>query len=197
MKETKSVNMKYYKFNKKSLKMEEVNSFLVHFPAILLSLIVFVLLFSSFEKAENKVTTKSLLNVVSHSTPPIPEYIARPKKTPSVDFVTVNGTYYNSDPSQGEGDGSTTADGSKIDIDLLNSGVIKWVALSRNLLKRFGGTFNFGDKIMIEHEDKRVAGVWIVRDCMNARFTNKIDFLIPKGAEFAGRIKDIKIKLVK
>ena len=185
--------MKYYKYNQEKMQYEEVNKFKIHLPFALTLALLSVLFFStsttSVEKSEKALTMKIIIKA-----PVVVEQ--KPKKVsekPKVDFTLVTGTYYHSDPLQGEGDGSTTADGSKIDINLLESGQIKWVALSRNLLKQWGGKFKFGDRIIVEHEDKRVAGIWIVRDCMNARFTNKIDFLIPKGMDFCGKIKNIKL----
>jgi 3D (Asp-Asp-Asp) domain-containing protein len=52
----------------------------------------------------------------------------------------------------------------------------KYIALSRNMLKRWGGEFNYGDLVKIEeagHKD----GVYKVVDTMNKRFINRIDFL--------------------
>ena len=52
----------------------------------------------------------------------------------------------------------------------------KLVALSRNLLKRWGGKFNYGDTIKItgtKHKD----GIYTIADTMNERFTDRLDFL--------------------
>ena len=52
----------------------------------------------------------------------------------------------------------------------------KLVALSRNLLKRWGGKFNYGDTIKItgtKHKD----GIYTIADTMNKRFVNRLDFL--------------------
>jgi len=56
----------------------------------------------------------------------------------------------------------------------------KWVAVSRDLLKRWGGSFEYGDKIQIVGT-KNKDGVYTIVDCMNKRFRKKIDILETKG----------------
>ena len=67
-----------------------------------------------------------------------------------------------------------TADGTKIRISKASE--YKFVALSRNLLKRWGGPFDYGDFILIKnagHKD----GVYQVRDTMNPKWVNVVDIL--------------------
>ena len=67
-----------------------------------------------------------------------------------------------------------TADGTRIRISRASD--YKFVALSRNLLKRWGGPFDYGDLILIkgtEHKD----GVYHVRDTMNPKWVNVVDIL--------------------
>ena len=57
-----------------------------------------------------------------------------------------------------------------------------WIAVSRDLLKRWGGQFDYGDKVCIKgagHKD----GVYTIVDTMNKRFISKIDFLETKGTK--------------
>jgi len=105
----------------------------------------------------------------------------------------VSATYYNPGPEQGYKTGKTTADGSQINEQQLAAGLVRWVALSRDLLKRWGGPFNYGDTIQVKHKDERLCGLWVVRDCMNARFTNKIDFLVPLDKGFPGLSHGLQI----
>ena len=51
-----------------------------------------------------------------------------------------------------------------------------YVALSRDLLSRWGGPFNYGDYIVIEGAGDR-DGVYQVRDTMNPKWTNRVDIL--------------------
>ena len=67
-----------------------------------------------------------------------------------------------------------TADGTRIRIS--NASDYKYVALSRNLLKRWGGPFNYGDFILIKGT-KDKDGVYNVRDTMNPKYVNYVDIL--------------------
>jgi len=58
----------------------------------------------------------------------------------------------------------------------------KWIAMSRDMLKRWGGEFNYGDIVRIEgagHKD----GEYKVVDTMNKRFKSRIDFLEDTGTK--------------
>ena len=58
----------------------------------------------------------------------------------------------------------------------------KFIAVSRNLLKRFGGWLDYGDFIFLKNTvDKD--GVYQVRDTMNPRFVNYIDILESPGVK--------------
>ena len=52
----------------------------------------------------------------------------------------------------------------------------KFIAVSRNLLKRFGGWLDFGDFVLLKGTVGK-DGVYQVRDTMNKRFVNRIDIL--------------------
>lgn len=101
----------------------------------------------------------------------------------------VTGTYYNPVSAQCQGNPLITADGSKINQKKLKLEKIRWVALSRDLIKRWGGHFDYGDTIYVHHKHPDVNGLWVVRDCMNARFTNRIDFLVHLDNDFVGMVR--------
>ena len=67
-----------------------------------------------------------------------------------------------------------TADGTKIRISKASE--YKFVALSRNLLKRWGGPFDYGDFILVKGT-KNKDGVYQVRDTMNPKWVNVVDIL--------------------
>lgn len=67
-----------------------------------------------------------------------------------------------------------TADGTKIRISKASD--YKFVALSRNLLKRWGGPFDYGDFILLKGAGKK-DGVYQVRDTMNPKWVNVVDIL--------------------
>ena len=72
------------------------------------------------------------------------------------------------------------ADGTRIRIQEASN--YKFIAVSRNLLKRFGGWLDYGDFIFLKNTvDKD--GVYQVRDTMNPRFVNYIDILESPGVK--------------
>ena len=58
----------------------------------------------------------------------------------------------------------------------------KFIAVSRNLLKRFGGWLDFGDFVLLKGTVGK-DGVYQVRDTMNKRFVNRIDILESPGVK--------------
>ena len=86
-----------------------------------------------------------------------------------VDVTMYQPTHYQTDDSP-----NITADGTKIRIHKASE--YKFVALSRNLLKRWGGGFDYGDFIYIKGT-KDKDGVYQVRDTMNPKWVNVVDIL--------------------
>ena len=86
---------------------------------------------------------------------------------------------YNPTREQTDRTPNITADGTKINPKKASS--YRYVALSRDLIKRWGGPFDYGDYIVIEGTDK-YDGVYQVRDTMNRRFTNRVDILKTNGS---------------
>ena len=86
--------------------------------------------------------------------------------------VTV--TTYNPTEHQTDSTPNITADGTKFHIWKATS--YRYVALSRDLLSRWGGPFEYGDYIIIEGTGKW-DGVYQVRDTMNRKWTNRVDIL--------------------
>ena len=70
------------------------------------------------------------------------------------------------------------ADGTRIRVQKASE--YRFIAVSRNLLKRHGGWLDYGDFVILKgtnHKD----GVYQVRDTMNKRFVNRIDILESPG----------------
>ena len=86
--------------------------------------------------------------------------------------VTV--TTYNPTKHQCDDTPNITADGTRI--KTWRATEYRYVALSRDLLSRWGGPFNYGDYIVIEGAGDR-DGVYQVRDTMNPKWTNRVDIL--------------------
>ena len=86
--------------------------------------------------------------------------------------VTV--TTYNPTRSQTDSTPNELADGTKI--KPWRATDYRYVALSRDLIARWGGPFEYGDYIVIEGTDKW-DGIYQVRDTMNPKWTNRVDIL--------------------
>ena len=72
------------------------------------------------------------------------------------------------------------ADGTRIRVHKASE--YRFIAVSRNLLKRHGGFLDYGDFVLLKgtnHKD----GVYQVRDTMNKRFVNRIDILESPGVQ--------------
>ena len=72
------------------------------------------------------------------------------------------------------------ADGTRIRIQEASN--YKFIAVSRNLLKRFGGWLDYGDFVLLKGTNLK-DGVYQVRDTMNKRFVNRIDILESPGVK--------------
>ena len=73
-----------------------------------------------------------------------------------------------------------TADGTKIKIN--EASRYRFVAVSRNLLERWGGFLNYGDFVLLKdagHKD----GIYRVKDTMSARWVNVVDILESPGTD--------------
>ena len=86
--------------------------------------------------------------------------------------VTV--TTYNPTKEQCDDTPNQTADGTYI--KPWRATDYRYVALSRDLLDRWGGPFNYGDYIVIEGTDGW-DGIYQVRDTMNPKWVNRVDIL--------------------
>ena len=92
--------------------------------------------------------------------------------------IKVDVTMYQPDRIQCDDTPNITADGTRIRIHKASD--YKFVALSRNLLKRWGGPFDYGDLILLKGT-KGKDGVYQVRDTMNAKWVNVVDILESHG----------------
>ena len=86
--------------------------------------------------------------------------------------VTV--TTYNPTRQQCDSTPNITADGTKINPRKATQ--YRYVALSRDLISRWGGPFDYGDYIVIEGTGKW-DGVYQVRDTMNPKWVKRVDIL--------------------
>ncbi len=113
----------------------------------------------------------------------------KPPKKKHSDTIVVTATMYNAVKKQCDSNPFETANGSIINPKKATEH--KWVAMSRNLLKRWKGKFDYGDKIRIIGTDFK-DGVYTIVDCMNERFKNKIDILETEGVDLY-KFENVKI----
>ena len=64
------------------------------------------------------------------------------------------------------------------------------IAVSRDLEKK---GFTMGQKVCVENAG-HLSGVWTIRDRMNKRWKNRIDFLVNTNLKY-GKWDDVRIKL--
>jgi 3D (Asp-Asp-Asp) domain-containing protein len=85
-------------------------------------------------------------------------------------------------PIRGQTDSTPNilADGTRIRVHKASD--YKFIAVSRNLLKRFGGQFQFGDFVLLQGTYTK-DGFYQVRDTMNPRFVDRIDILESPGVK--------------
>ena len=77
--------------------------------------------------------------------------------------IDVTVTMYNPSPEQTDSTPNQTADGTIINPERASE--YRYIALSRDLLRRWGGPFNYGDYVMLKGTDG-YDGIYQVRDTM-------------------------------
>ena len=113
------------------------------------------------------------------------------RREPSEFIVT--GTMYSPTRAQCDATPNITADGTKINPKHASN--YRYVALSRDLLERWGGPFQYGEYIAVEGTQRgKHDGIWQVRDTMNPKWLKRVDFLVTNGTR---PFKYDEIKIVK
>jgi len=113
------------------------------------------------------------------------------RREPSEFIVT--GTMYSPTLAQCDATPNITADGTKINPKHASN--YRYVALSRDLLERWGGPFQYGEYIAVEGTQRgKHDGIWQVRDTMNPKWLKRVDFLVTNGTQ---PFKYDEIKIVK
>jgi hypothetical protein len=134
--------------------------------------------------------------------------------------VNAIATVYHAVAGQTDDSPLITADGTKIDLDALGAAEIRYCAVSRDLLHRWGGPIRYGDSVRVTGAGQ-FSGFWMVRDTMNRRYgktcpvwdkgvkgvvephelsevevdgNHHIDFLVPEGV--MGKFEDVTITLI-
>jgi hypothetical protein len=93
--------------------------------------------------------------------------------------IEVDVTMYHPVSRQTDSTPNILADGTQIRVSRASE--YKFIAVSRNLLRRFGGFLDYGDFVLLKGTKGHKDGVYQVRDTMNKRFVNRIDVLESPG----------------
>ena len=107
---------------------------------------------------------------------------------------TVTATAYQAVPGQTDSEPFVTADNSRIKPHYGSKK--RWMALSRDLLKPWGGKFNFGDKVRVRGISPELDGVYTIHDTMNRRHHHCMDVLTHVSEKFDIFQKGVKIQKV-
>ncbi|MDQ4139108.1 MAG: hypothetical protein M3142_01155, partial [Bacteroidota bacterium] len=114
------------------------------------------------------------------------------KSLPEEKAITnVTASVYYPEEAQTDSTPLITADGSQI--NETHPKKHKWIAVSRNLLTRWGGHIDYGDKVHVSGISKRLDGIYVVRDTMKKRLRNRIDILVGPNDNIMGRWSDVKL----
>ena len=93
---------------------------------------------------------------------------------------TVTGTMYSPTRAQCDATPNITADGTRINPQ--HASQYRYIALSRDLLNRWGGPFQYGEYVAIEGtQNGKHDGIWQVRDTMSPKWIKRVDFLVTNG----------------
>ena len=126
------------------------------------------------------ISTKLLENKNVQLSEYVRENIALQKKLNKYELEGMNVTVTMYQPLRWQTDSTPNilADGTRIKTEQASN--YKFIAVSRNLLKRWGGWLDYGDFILLlgtGHKD----GVYQVKDTMNPRFVNRVYILESPG----------------
>ena len=125
---------------------------------------------------KNKRYYTSLMKTIKEENVALTETLAELKS----EGMAVTVTMYQPLRYQTDSTPNILADGTRIRTERASN--YKFIAVSRNLLKRWGGWLDYGDFILLKGTDHK-DGVYQVRDTMHKRWVNRIDILENVGVK--------------
>jgi 3D (Asp-Asp-Asp) domain-containing protein len=105
--------------------------------------------------------------------------------------INVTASIYYPEVAQTDSTPLITADGSRINKKKPRKP--RWVALSRNLLKIWGGKIDYGDSLRVKGISPELDGIYVVRDTMKRRLRNRVDILVGAKDNIMGRWDNVQI----
>lgn len=155
---------------------------------------LFIFSFPNFSTSHQRETPKSpslqdqfLPALMTQAFPPPPKKILKKKKH----GINVTASIYFPVEAQTDSTPLITADGSHINHKKPRKH--RWVALSRNLLKKWGGKFNYGDSLQVKGISPQLDGIYVVRDTMKKRLRNRVDILVGSNDNIMGRWENVRL----
>ena len=109
-------------------------------------------------------------------------------------IYTVTATAYQAVPGQTDDTPFVTADNSLIKPHYGSRK--RWLALSNDLLKRWGGHFEYGDRVRVQGISPQLDGIYTVHDTMNRRHRRCLDVLTHPSEKVDIFTKGVKIQKV-
>jgi hypothetical protein len=109
-------------------------------------------------------------------------------------YVVDTLTIYNPVRAQCDADPLTTASNRRINTARLRSGTVRWMALSRDFLSRWGGRLHYGDTLRVDANDPAIDGHWILQDTMHKRFHKRGDLLFDRSVRASGRWTNVSLR---
>ncbi|WP_188811453.1 hypothetical protein [Hymenobacter cavernae] len=143
-------------------------------------------------------TAAALPSTVAHLSPrqvalfvpkPVPAH--HPSTLPS---YQVTATVYSAQARQTDSEPHITADNSRISRH--HSSKHRWMALSRDMLKDWGGKFSYGDSVRVQGISAELDGTYIIHDTMNRRLHRTIDLLVGQHEQIYGKWDKVRISKV-
>lgn len=119
---------------------------------------------------------------------------AKKKEAAKTLVYTVTATAYQPVIGQTDEEPFVTADNSTIKPRYTSK--TRWMALSRDLLARWGGDFQYGDQVMVSGISPQLDGVYTVHDTMNRRHHHCMDILTHVREKIDICTKNVKVQLV-
>lgn len=158
-----------------------------------IALVLLTLLFPA-----RPIFSAALPSTVAHLSPRTVAFVSAPlvvKRLPRrLPTYTVTATIYEADPRQTDSEPFITADNSRI--PRRHSSKMRWMALSHDLLKRWGGEFDYGDSVRVTGISPKLDGNYIIHDTMNRRHRHCMDILAAKSEHLDEMWKNVKISKV-
>jgi hypothetical protein len=119
-----------------------------------------------------------------------PQSTLKLRRTFTLDTLTI----YNPVRGQCDDDPLVTASNRKIDLARLRNGDLRWMALSREMLSRWGGELKYGDTLTVNAGDNAIDGEWIIQDTMAKRFSKHGDLLFHQVNRKTGRWTNVTVQ---